>query len=293
MDNLMPDNRECAALLWLVIALLWILSRKNLRASVGSLLRAASHPKILLPIVAMFGYVALEVWLGFKLSLWRSDLMKPTLLWLAFTGLAMLFRFDRVPQERHFFRRSVMTALGITAFLEFLVNVAPMNVIAEIVLQPVVAVLAMIPVFAADKERCRSARKAAGILLAFIGFSLLGYTIHQIYSTWEGIDKQTLLRQLALPVWLTVGLLPFIYTLSLLANYELAFMRIDFAAKDRKARWRAKLALLTKLHFRMRDTRAFGGPWSGMIVSASSFSAARQVVADFLKAQRDAERPEG
>ena len=67
-------------------------------------------------------------------------------------------------------------------------------------------------------------------------------------------------------------------------------MRIGFATEDRRARRRAKLALVTRLHFRSRDSHAFAGPWIQRIASAPSFAAARQVVTDYRKSRRDAER---
>ena len=96
-------------------------------------------------------------------------------------------------------------------------------------------------------------------LISMIGFSLLFYTVRQLYQTWPQIDKHGQLLQLALPVWLTIGYLPFIYLFSLIAGYEQAFMGINWVTADRKARWRGKIALMTKFHFRARETHGF--PW--------------------------------
>ena len=123
-----------------------------------------------------------------------------------------------------------------------------------------------------------------------MGFSLFAFTAQQLHSNWGKIDKHTLLLQLALPIWLTIGLLPFIYIFTLYANYESAFRWINRETSDWRVRWRAKLALVTKLHLRARDTHAFTWNWSKQTVSAENFAAARQVVAQFLNSRRDAER---
>jgi hypothetical protein len=127
-------------------------------------------------------------------------------------------------------------------------------------------------------------------LLALIGLALLAFVAHQLYANWGNLDKHVTLLQFALPIWLTIGLLPYIYLLSLYANYELAFMRIGFAAEDRKARRRAKLALVTKLHLRSRDSHDFAAPWFQRIASAPNLRAARRVVGEFQKSKRDEER---
>ncbi len=108
---------------------------------------------------------------------------------------------------------------------------------------------------------------------------------------WSSVDKPTTALQFALPIWLTIGLLPYIYLLSLYSNYQKAFHAIDMHTDDRRARRRAKLALVTRTHFRSRDSYAFGGqPWLGRIVSAPRLGDARRVVADFQKSRRDTER---
>ncbi len=169
-------------------------------------------------------------------------------------------------------------------------NLYVMSLIAELLLQPMLAVLVWCPIVVGDNDRDRGAKKLADGLLALIGFSLLAFTAQQIYSDWREINKPTLLLQFALPIWLTVGFLPFIYLLNLYANYQSAFKWINQATNDRRARRRAKLALVTKLHFRTRDTHAFAWNWSKQIASASNFAAARQVVAQFQQSRRDAER---
>ena len=122
------------------------------------------------------------------------------------------------------------------------------------------------------------------------GVGSLGMTARDLYATWDEIDKHMLLLKFALPVWLTIGFLPCAYFFSLYVNYEAAFTGINHTTSDWKARFRAKLALVTKLHFKARDTRAFSWIWAKRIASASGFIAACQVVDQFYKSRRDAEQ---
>ena len=94
MNYLIPDNPGTAALIWLFVFGVCIALKKEVRVSVGGAFRTAMHPKILLPIIVMCGYIALEVWLAARLSLWRADLLKPTILWLA-AAFAMLLHFEK------------------------------------------------------------------------------------------------------------------------------------------------------------------------------------------------------
>jgi hypothetical protein len=139
MNSMSLDNRELAALLWLAVFVLFCVAHPKVRAHIPHLLRTAIQPKIFLPIVLMLAYITLEVWLGYRVSIWRADLLKPTLLWVAFSALSMFFAFDQASKEPHFMRHSVMKAVGVAAFLEVFINVAPMNFVAEFLVQPFIA----------------------------------------------------------------------------------------------------------------------------------------------------------
>ena len=238
----------------------------------------------------MFGYVALELWLGFKLSLLRSYLATAIAVWFVVSALVLFVNVDDAAKQPHFFRNRILASIGITELLQFLTNLFVLSLVAELLVYPVLAFWAMLAAFAATDDQYRAARKFANGLLALVGLGLIFFTIQQFYVNWAQIDWREVLRQFALPIWLTIGLLPFIYLLSLYANYERAFSGVDWAADDWRARWRAKLALLTKFHFKHRELHAF--PWhkAQQVASARSLGAAREVVTDVQQFQRDAER---
>jgi hypothetical protein len=85
---------------------------------------------------------------------------------------------------------------------------------------------------------------------------------------------------------MTIGALPFIYFVSLYAQYESAFSRTDFLAKDRAGQRRAKLAMVTTIKGRVRDISALTGYWSTEAASAPSFSVARNVIKHFRACRR-------
>jgi hypothetical protein len=144
---------------------------------------------------------------------------------------------------------------------------------------------------AESDERLRALRTPLNVLLAVVGLSLLVYSVRQLFLSWNAVEKRVTALQFALPIWLTIGILPYIYLLSLYSNYQSAFHAIDAHSDNRRARLRAKLALVTRLHFRARDSHAFGGwPWLEQIVSAPTFRSARRVVADFQGSRREKER---
>jgi hypothetical protein len=162
--------------------------------------------------------------------------------------------------------------------------------VAELILQPFLVLLGLMSVVAGMNDRHKSVKRLTDRVLIFIGLALLAFTLQQLVVNWDELDKLQAMRELVLPMWLTVGLLPFIYFLSLYSNYEMAFKGIDFRTKDRRARFRAKLAFMTKFHLRAREAHTFNWLWARRLGSADSFRAARQVIDDFRQSKRDEER---
>ncbi|MCP2264644.1 hypothetical protein APR03_001982 [Promicromonospora thailandica] len=234
------------------------------------------------------GYVALEAWLGSLVSLWSWSLLKETIVWFFVTGFVLLLNISKVTKERHYIRNRIGAVVGISVFLEFLTNLFVLPLVAELLLQPFVAVVAVVGVVAARKAEHRQAKRLTEGILAIIGIGLLAYNIQQIIVGWNELDGRAILLELALPIWMTVGLLPFLYALSLYSNYELAFGWIEFDNKGtRRSRVRAKIVLIVRLNIRGKTVHHFDIYWGKQIAETPSFKAAWNVVSRFHQAQKD------
>jgi hypothetical protein len=91
----MLNNREWAILIWGVGIFLILMARREIRSGVGQLLLIVLRPPLLITLLLMVGYVVGEVWLGYKARLWRSDLIKDTIVWFVISALAFFFRYDK------------------------------------------------------------------------------------------------------------------------------------------------------------------------------------------------------
>lgn len=167
-------------------------------------------------------------------------------------------------------------------------NVFVMSLVTELMVQPVIAALAILRAVAGNKPENPQVCKVLDALLALTGFAFLAYTGWRAYTDWATLDPRVVTLEFLLPVWLTAGLLPCIHVLSLVITYDSALRGINWAAKDGRPRWRAWLALAAGLHFRHRDVNAFNWNRARQLVEAPSLSAARAVVRDFRRERRAA-----
>jgi hypothetical protein len=285
-----PNNREWALFIWAAVFIGWMMFQPGIRTSVGQMITIAKHPKIVIPLMGMIAWIGGEVWLGARWSLWTRTLTTDTAVWVVTAGLLLFGRYNHALTRPHFVRHRVVECLTVTALLEGYVALFPFALWMELIIQPVIAVIAILSAFAQAREQYVPIRKAPSFLLFAFGVTLLLYVTVTLVATWHDADKPDLLRQLALPVWLTVGLLPYVYFVALYAGYESVFLRLDWKpTSSRGVRLRNKLTLLLGLRFNARAIGSFGGAWPDRLSSVSSFREGRQVVKDFhssLKALR-------
>jgi hypothetical protein len=220
------NNREWASLFWLLAFAVWALSRRDVRSSLRQAAGMVPQPKIFGPVLLMVLYTCGLTFVGWRLGLWNPNLIKSTVLWFFISGLVLLSNaILKAGKERGFFLRAARQTLEATVFVEFLTSLFVLSLPAELILQPIVVFLVLLSAVAAQQEQHRIVKTLADRLLAVIGFGLAGYALFQLGRQWDQVDKGAYLLEFALPVWMTIGALPFIYFVSLYAQYESAFSR--------------------------------------------------------------------
>jgi hypothetical protein len=232
-----PNNRQWAFLFWIFVLVVFALFKKDLRASFGGVLRLLFSPKLLTPIVLFVGLVAALVSGARRLGVWDADLTADTVMWVITAGAVLFGGFDKASTEAHFVRKRALETFRVSAFVEVLAEVFVLNLFAEIILQPVFALLGGMSVVADQKKEHRPVKKLVDLLIAVGGSAILVYVTVSLIDNWGALDKSHLLRQFAMPVWLTIGVLPYIYLLGVIAAYENAFIRVNWRSQ---AGWRGR-----------------------------------------------------
>ena len=226
----MPNNRQWATLIWVGAFIVFLLVRRDLRSSLGQVLRAAISPKILIPLLVFLGWVTGLVITASRTDLWGTPRVTDTAFWVVTAGLVLFGSFDKVSKEPRFVRRTAYTTVKAGAFIEVFTEVFVLGLVAELILLPVVTFLVLLSVVAARNPEHHLVKRLVDWLMTAFGFGVLAYVSIEVISEWGALDKGDV-QQFALPIWLTIGILPYIYMLGLLATYGMAFVRIDLKTR--------------------------------------------------------------
>jgi hypothetical protein len=266
----MFTTREQATIILFAVFLMVVIANADLRKSLTTLLRRLCSPKLALSILCYTTYVISLVWVASQLRLWTTELLGGTLFWFLFSGIVMFFSVTKAAEDERFFRKAALKALSIGAFITFFVNIYPFSVPIEVVLQLVLLGLVILQVVAHSDETYRITDRSIGALLGAIGVGLVVITVVNIAARWHH-DAIPIGRMLALPIWLTVASLPFVYLVALYLEYELAFLRMYFVNDRNQVRLQSRIAVLIGTHVRLKHVHGLRGAAVAKVVAASSF----------------------
>ncbi len=101
-------TREAAVALWALALVAWAATKPEVRKSVGGGIRAALQWKLLVPFLLIAVYTALAVRGMHTIGLWTPDLLKDTILWFVFSGLALAFSGLQSDLEGSVWRRVLL-----------------------------------------------------------------------------------------------------------------------------------------------------------------------------------------
>src|SRR4051812_6753195 len=208
-------SRDIASLVWIGALLLFALTQPKVRESSVNVLRALAHWKVLVPFVAFALYVGALVAAASRLGLWDASLTKDFLAWLLLVGFALVLNSSSAASDKNFLRDTLRRTVGIGALLEFYMNLVVFPFIVELVLQPVVVLLGVLSLLGHAKPTDKQTAKFIDALLGLLGVIFFTAVTVELVQGWGELDQHHLLLSVVLPVWLTVGTLPFIYAFAL------------------------------------------------------------------------------
>lgn len=214
------NNRETAAVIWLGVLLLYALSQREIRESFGAVLRSLFAPKLFSMLVAMAAWIVGLIWLAASVGGWRMDQGGDTVAWYFATGCVMFGASVRLFDRDGGVPRMLRRALHVTLVVEAFVNLYVFSLPVEVFLVPVVALFASMSVVAEYQEGVEAAKKLADAAAGLVGVAMVGYVVAKLATDFHDFDQGRGLRAFALPVWLTLGFVPFCVGLGLWSRHE-------------------------------------------------------------------------
>lgn len=245
-------TREIATAFWLLALAIWSLSHDRVRPAALSVIVAVLHSKITIPASLLAMYLAGIVWGLWSLGFWELGLLKDTVLWFFLSGLGFAYSSIVSKSDTSSFGQIVRKQLSLLIVLEFIMNAYTFHLIVELLLIPFLVLLAMVEQFAKLKKGHEDAGKFASSLQMFTGFGMFALVIARLVGDRNSIEWSFTLREIVLPVLLTIGLIPAVFAFTLYSRYETLFLGIGLGRVDARVKRRAQWRLFRRLGLNLR-----------------------------------------
>lgn len=285
----MLTNRELATVILVAAFLGWAFTRKDVRGSMASVVRAVFRAKIVVPVLVFLAYAAAVVALAFRLHGWEWGTFKDTIVTMLVVGFPMFGRAVGAKDYAVFSRRVVKETIGVGALALFYVNLASMNLFVELGLQLLIAFSVCMSVVAKNQEA--PASKHVGrffdVVTILASLGMFTYTTVWLVRNWQSLDLRDLGLTFAMSIWLPLALIPFFYLLTLYAATEMLFVMLPFANERQQPHWKVRLGLLLGLRGSVRLTANFNGHWRWDVAGLTSSAAVRQTMQEYRASMRE------
>lgn len=238
-------------------------------------MRAMFAWKIISTLVLMATWVAGATLLAQWLTWWNVTMVTSTVFWFVGSGFVLFLRAPDAPLQEHFFWRSARSAFAVSVFLSFIMNFSVFSFWVETILQPSLFLLRGTSVVARQSNEMKPVKR---LIDALLGVVVVGLAIHEVLAIVNVVGSRgllTLARQLVLPIWMALGLLPFLYVIGLYSEYEKAFIRMEWSTGRKFGR---RLALLGAFGTRSHKLRAFIVRSSWRLSETSTISDTRRAI---------------
>lgn len=289
MDAGVLTNRELAGLIILVGLAVIVLvqpGRSKLTSSFGAAPATLMRPIILIPFLFYLGWIALAAAAAAEIELWNLGLIKVTVFWLLFSGLALFFNLNDAINKPGFFSRVLFRVLGVVVIIEFFATLKSFPLWVEIPVQVLALPLAVAPVLAERDKKHEPIATFGAWYLAIFGMSALIWAIIHLVQDWSIIDRGQLLREFLLPIWMTPIALLFVYGFAVFAAYQSTFKMMRLR-NDERSLGRQRLAIAVRANGRLGTLRLMSGLQASRIARTQTFREAWQEIGILRSEKRD------
>lgn len=218
------SNRELAVAAWAVPFGMWVLTIPKGRASLARLIRSAIAWKLFVPAILLATYTGGVCYALSRVGLWEPAMLKDTILWFGASGLTLAYSFARSSQE-NWIRSVVLDQVRALILIEYLAAAFTFSFPVEFIFQPLMFGVGVVYAVSQTDARYRPATLLASATMIAAGILVVGNAAYQAsHALAFTVDTAWLI---ALPIMLTIALIPAAYFLHLVVAYENLFLRLQ------------------------------------------------------------------
>jgi hypothetical protein len=277
------NTRETALVVWVGGFLLFTLTKRDVRSSIGGLLRSVLTSVLLGGVILGAAvYAAATVLLLRYVGYWESDMTRVAVLW--FVGFALVAVFNTKNVDARYFRRLVLHNLGLAVVVEFVANLHTFPLPVELLLVPMAFLLVGTQAYAEHMPEFAPARKLTAWCLGILGAASLLYSISYLVGHFDKVATLEKIKEFVLPLVLTACFLPFLVAVRYMIVWQTMLHMIRFGLRDDDRLYRfTRRSIIRTCGAHLGKAQLFESEFRGRLWGAASEADVSRVMDDFRK----------
>ena len=219
------NARHEAAILWFGAFLIYALAASSgVRQSVLGLLKVLGHRTVLTSFIGLLlvvtALITVAVCVGRFAGFWETLPVVTVFVWILTSGVGLLLNFNNFLEKDGEFKRA-SAVLTPAAVIAALMNIGILSFWWEIALLPLLGILSVILAYSDSKDRLHQLHRTVKMALLSYTLMVVALAIRNLVAdpgTWKPLVQAGLM-----PIWLTLGTLPYIRLLMLVGRWRFRF----------------------------------------------------------------------
>lgn len=256
MGNL--SSRECATIIWGVILILYVITKKETRNSAYNVIKIFFGKKLRILWIIYFLYVVGITILFSKLSLWKHVYLKDVIIWTLFSGLINYMNAVTREADENYIIKIIKENFKLIIFFEFIMNTFTFNILVELLIIPIFTLISILSFVSERDAKYKNVYELTNSVFGILGFVFLYKTIEVGVNEYQQLNVRDTLISFLIPIIYLVLTLPLIYITSLYSKYELLFLGMSFKeGNDKKVNKKRRFDVLRICNISVRKVRIF------------------------------------
>lgn len=246
----MFSNREIAIIIWINLFLLYCLIKTDIRKPLKNLIKAAFNKKLILLYIIIYSYIAILIYILYKIKYWNIYFIKDTLIWLITVPIFSIMKAEE--DGKKYFKETLKSCFEIYILIEFIGVNYPFSIWIELIIIPIVILFSLVGEFAEKFGGTKEVSTFAYVIVIIISVFAFIHSIKLAIIDIENIFTIETLKNIIYIPLLTIFYMPMTYLILVFMNYETLWVKINckkYLPKKDKRELMCKAIKKCKLNF--------------------------------------------
>jgi hypothetical protein len=220
------NTREQAYLFWGIPILIWLLSPRNTRKSVGGIVKALFCRQFVYIYIIALAYISCSIFLLHAVKIWDISLIKDTIMWFLFVALPLMFQAGKIDSFQKFLKEIVTPLIAFSIIFEYIFGLYTFKLWIEVLMVPALVMLGGMLAVSERKSEYAQVNKLLKGTQSFSGLIAVFFILLHLVQHYQEYVNRTVLMQFLMPLFLSLLFLPLLYGIAMFIHYETAFITL-------------------------------------------------------------------